>query len=99
MKDIIDLLQKNVIICKKIKKIELNTRKKIKAYLGVNLKNEYCFIVVFEKKSRFLTKDIETLNEILPDINFRYKKKVLILNSPICSKAKKNLKDWRILWS
>jgi len=98
LKDIVDLLQKNGIICKKIEKIELNTRKKIKAYLGVNLKNEYCFLVVFEKKSRFLNKDIETLNEILPDINFRYKKKILILNSPICSIAKENLKSWRILW-
>jgi len=53
LKDIVDLLQKNGIICKKIEKIELNTRKKIKAYLGVNLKNEYCFLVVFEKKVGF----------------------------------------------
>ncbi|WP_456471165.1 hypothetical protein [Caminibacter sp.] len=98
MKNIIDLLQKNRVICKKLEEIKLNTRKKIKAYIGVNLKNEYCFIMAFEKKSRFLTKDIETIEEIIPKINFRYKKKILILNSPICSKAKEELKEWRILW-
>jgi len=54
--------------------------------------------VVLEKKSRFLKKDIETLKEILPNINFRHKKKILILNSQICSKVKEELKEWRILW-
>ncbi|NPA87234.1 hypothetical protein [Caminibacter pacificus] len=98
MKELVELLRKEGIICKKLEEIKLNTRKKIKAFLGVNIKNEYCFIVVFEKKSRFLTKDIHTLEEIMPQINFRYKKKILILNSPICSKAKEKLKDWRILW-
>ncbi|MEO1922897.1 MAG: hypothetical protein ABGX25_00070 [Nautiliaceae bacterium] len=98
MKKVIDLLQKNGIICKKFEEIKLNTRKKIKAYLGVNLKNEYCFIAVFDKKGRFLIRDIQTLKEIMPQINFRYKKKILVLNGPICSKAKEELKEWRILW-
>ena len=98
MKNLVELLQKNGIICKKLENIKLNTRKKIKAFLGVNIKNEYCFIVVFEKQSRILSKDLEILERILPNINFRYKKKILVLNSPICSKAKEKLSDWRILW-
>ena len=98
MKNLVELLQKNGIICKKLENIKLNTRKKIKAFLGVNIKNEYCFIVVFEKQSRILSKDLEILEKILPEINFRYKKKILVLNSPICSKAKEKLSDWRILW-
>jgi hypothetical protein len=97
-KNIIDLLRKNGIICKKIEKLNLNTRKKISAYLGVNLKDEYCVIFMVEKKSRFLTKDYEDILKFLPDINFRYKKKILILNSPICSKLKEKMKEWRILW-
>jgi hypothetical protein len=97
-KSVIDTLSKNKIICKKLDEIKLNTRKNIKAFLGVNTRNEYCFVIAFGKKSRFLRKDIETINEILPDINFRHKKKILLLNSPICSKAKEELKDWRILW-
>ena len=98
MKNLVELLQKNGIICKKLENIKLNTRKKIKAFLGVNIKNEYCFIVVFEKQSRILSKDLEILEKILPNINFRYKKKILVLKSPICSKAKEKLSDWRILW-
>ncbi len=99
-KELTDILIKHGILCKKLKELKLNTRKKLKAYLGINLKNEYCFIVKLEKKSRFLRKDIETLYEFMPkEINFRYKKKILILNSPICSKAKEELKSWKIIWS
>ncbi len=100
MKEIIEILQKNNIICKKLQEINLNTKKKIRAFLGVNIKNEYCLIVAFYKKSRFLSKDIETLKEIenIAKINFRYKKKILILNGEICSKAKEKLKEWRIFW-
>ncbi len=98
-KKLIELLRKNNIICKKLDEIKLNTKKKIKAYLGINLKNEYCFIIKLDKKSRFLVKDIPTIEEFTPkNINFRHKKKILILNSPICSKAKEKIKDWRILW-
>jgi len=97
-KNVIELLRKNGVICKKLDEIKLNTRKKLKAYLGVNLKNEYCFILKLEKKSRFLSKDIDVLYEFLPtDINFRYKRKILILNGPVCSKAKEKLKEWKIL--
>ena len=97
MKEILDLLIKNKIICKKLEEIKLNTRKKIKAYLGINTKNEYCFILIVEKKSRLLKKDIEELLKFVPEINFRYKKKILITKAPICSKAMELLKDWRVL--
>ena len=97
MKEILDLLIKNKIICKKLEEIKLNTRKKIKAYLGINTKNEYCFILMVEKKSRLLKKDIEELLKFVPEINFRYKKKILITKAPICSKAMELLKDWRVL--
>ena len=97
MKEILDLLVKNNIICKKLEEIKLNTRKKIKAYLGVNTKNEYCFILIVDKKSRLLKKDIEELLKFVPDINFRYKKKILITKAPVCSKAMELIKDWRVL--
>jgi uncharacterized protein (DUF362 family) len=97
MKEIVDILRKNNIVCKKLEKINLNTRKKINAYLGVNLKNEYCIVFEILKKSRFLNKDYEELLKFLPDINFRYKKKILILNSIICSRVKEKMKDWKII--
>jgi len=45
MKETLDLLIKKGIICKELNPLNLKTRKKIKAYLGVNLKNEYCLIL------------------------------------------------------
>jgi len=97
-KNIVEILRENNIICKKLDEIKLNTRKKIKVFLGVNLKNEYCVIIRLYKKSRFLRKDISEIEAFVPkEINFRYKKKILILNSPICSKAKEEMKEWKIL--
>jgi hypothetical protein len=65
--------------------------------LGINLKNEYCVVFEINKKSRFLNKDYEDLIQFLPNINFRYKKKILILHSLICSKVKEKMKDWKII--
>lgn len=98
MKELVDFLVKQGLICKELNEIKLNTRKKVKAYLGVNIKNEYCFILVVNKKSRILKSDIEFLLSLLPDINFRYKKKILISSGPICPKAVNLIKDWRVIW-
>jgi hypothetical protein len=98
MKEVIDALAKRGLIFKSFEEIELNTRKKIRAFVGVNLKSEYVFVLVFYKKSRVLLKDIKEAEIFIPPINFRYKKKILLLNSPICSKAKEELGDWRIFW-
>jgi len=97
MKEIVEILRKENIICKKFEKLNFNTRKKINAFLGVNLKSEYCVVFEILKKSRFLNKDYEELLKFLPEINFRYKKKILILNSEICSKTKEKMKDWKII--
>ena len=81
-----------------MKEIKINTKKKIKAYIGVNLKNEYCFILVVDRKSKLLSKDIKDLLEFVPSkINFRYKKKILITDALICKKAKEMLSSWRVL--
>jgi len=97
MKDILEILIKKNIICKELKPLKLNTRKKLKAYLGVNLKNEYCLVLKIEKKSRILKKELEEIFKMMPNINFRYKKKILLTSAPICSKAKEMLKEWRVI--
>jgi DNA polymerase-3 subunit alpha len=69
----------------------------------VDMKNNYYLIVKLNKKSRFLMKDAKELLEFLAkikkikDINFKYKKRVLLLSGEICSKTKEFLKEWRIL--
>jgi len=98
MKEILDILIKNKIVCKELKPLKVKTRKKIDIYLGVNLKNEYCLIVVLHKKSRILKKDIEEILPLIPEINFRYKKKILLTKAIVCSKVKESFKEWRIIW-
>jgi len=96
------LFEKNIIL-KEIENITPKTRKKIEIYLGVDLKNSYYLIIKLNKKSRFLMKDAKELLEFISkierikDINFKYKKRVLILGGEICSKTKEFFKEWRIL--
>jgi len=103
MNDLNDLLFQKNIVLKEIKNITPKTRKKIEVYLGVDMKNSYYLIVKLNKKSRFLLKDAKELLEFLSqidrikEINFKYKKRVLLLNGEICSKTKEFLSNWRIL--
>ncbi len=97
MKEILNLLVKKNIICKELKPLKLKTKKKLNAYIGINLKNEYCLILKINKTSRILQKEMEEILHLMPDINFRYKKKILLTSAPVCSKTKQLLKDWRIL--
>jgi hypothetical protein len=103
MNELNDFLFQNNIVLKEIENITPKTRKKIEVYLGVDMKNSYYLIVKLNKKSRFLMKDAKELLEFLSqidrikDINFKYKKRVLILSGEICSKTKEFLSKWRIL--
>jgi SET domain-containing protein len=103
MNEMNNYLFENNIILKEIEDITPKTRKKIEIYLGVDMKNSYYLIVKINKKSRFLMKDVKELLELISkiekikDINFKYKKRVLLLSGEICSKTKEFLKDWRIL--
>jgi hypothetical protein len=103
MNEMNNYLFENNIILKEIENITPKTRKKIEIYLGVNMKDRYYLIVKLNKKSRFLMKDAKELLEFLvkinkiKDINFKYKKRVLLLRGDICSKTKEFLKEWRIL--
>jgi len=95
------LFDKNIIL-KEIKDITPKTRKKIKVYLGVDMKDYYYLLVELNTKSRFLIKNAKDIIEFvtpLSDINFRNNKKIIFLESPICSKAKEYLKSqgWRVL--
>ena len=95
------LFDKNIIL-KELKDITPKTRKKIKVFLGVDMKNNYYLIVELSTKSRFLIKNAKEMIEFvtpLSDINFKKNKKVLIISSPICSKAKNYLQEngWRVI--
>jgi hypothetical protein len=95
------LLDKNIVL-KEIKNITPQTRKQIKVWLGVDIKNYYYLLVEVYTKSRFIQKNAKDLIEFvtpLTDINFKKNKKIVFIKSDICGKSKELLKNsgWRIL--
>ena len=78
------------------------SRKKIKVFLGVDIKNFYYLLVSLDTKSRFLQKNAKELLEfVLPlsEVKFQKNKKILFSKAPMCGKAKEFLKSmgWRVL--
>ena len=105
MKEIVDILQEKKLLFKSLKPIEpkeLGSRKKIKIYLGVDLKKYYTCIIYISKKSRILTKEASEIMEIhkkLEEYNdSKINKKYIFIKAPLCSKAKALFKEakWRV---
>lgn len=88
------------ILFKEIKEVfpkELGSRKKIGIFIGTSTKKEFYAIFIVDSKSRFIRKNAEDLLQlysILVDkVEHNFKKKELLISSPLCSKAKKFLED------
>ncbi len=106
MKNITSFLSQKGFLFKKFNSIEpktLGSRKKIQIFDTCNNKNNLISIFVIESKSRFLiknAKELELLNnklKITQDHNF--KKTLILISSPLCSKAKAYMKDqlkWKV---
>lgn len=98
-------LEKKDIIFKDLNEVlpkELNSRKKIKIYCGTSIDKEYIAIFIYDSKSRFIRKNVEDLEEMFENLKeykkHNFKKKFLLISSPLCSKAKKSLEEnnWRV---
>ena len=76
---------------------ELGSRKKIEIYEAVSVSKEYYAVFVVEAKSRFLKKNagelIELLGKLIDLKGHNYKKRYLLISSPLCSKAKSYLEE------
>lgn len=95
MKILVDSLRHNGRIYKKLEEIqpkELNIRNKIKLYCALDLKKYYNAVIVVSQKSRLLMKDLAKFEEIVHKMSLyrdhQFKGKVLMLDAPICSKAR-----------
>ena len=93
------------ILFKEIEKIEpkaLGSRKKIEIYTATSVDSKYYAIFKFDAKSRFLRKNADELIILCEKLaslkEHNFKKKELIITSPLCSKAKKYLQenDWSV---
>lgn len=105
MKQLTHYYNKKDILFKEIKEVEpkeLGSRKKIKIYVATSINKEYYSIFVVDSKSRFIRKNAQDLVELLEKLisfeEHNFKKKELLISSPLCSKAKKFLEDkkWRV---
>ena len=105
MKYIVEFLSKKNYIFKKLLKIDLKllgSRKKIELFEGVDTNSNYVAIFKIDQKSRFITKNAKEIEELLEKLiklkQHNYKKKILLISSPLCSKAKKYLEElkWKI---
>lgn len=106
LKKIVDLLCAKGIILKSLNEVDpaiLKSRKKVKIFSGVTDKNYFIVIINIEQKSRFVVKNAKEIADLEKRLevakNHIYKKKYIVLNSPLCSRAKDFLiKDnWKIL--
>jgi len=100
MKEVVDKLRAKGLLYQKLIMIDnkaLKTRKKIQVYEAVDFDRYYTAVFYLVQKSRFLRKDAEVLEvlyarlKVLQDHNF--KKRVLLYDMPLCSKAKAVLKE------
>lgn len=105
MKELTNYYNKKDILFKDIKEIkpkDLNSRKKIKIYVSTSIEKEFYAIFIVDSKSRFIRKNALDLMELLEKLvsyeSHNFKKKELLISSPLCSKAKKILQDekWRV---
>lgn len=105
MKNLIHYLNEKDLHFKTLEEVqpkELGSRKKIGIYHSVTLDSDYYAIFIVESKSRFLRKNANDLMEMLQSLksfkDHNYKHQMLVISSPLCSKAKALLEDnnWRV---
>jgi len=100
MKEIVEFLQQKNIIFKSFREIapkEIASRKRVHLYVGVDLKAYYVLVMALEKRSRILQKEAKELmilhEKIEHYIDAKIRKKHLIIDAPLCSKAEAVLEE------
>ena len=105
MKELTTYYTKKNILFKEIKQIfpkELESRKKIDIYAATSIDSKFYAIFILDSKSRFIRKSANDLMELCEKLSshldHNFKKKELLISSPLCSKAKEYLKqnDWNV---
>ncbi len=105
MKKLTNYFTNKNIIFKELELIEpksIGSRKKLTIYAGTGVDSNYYAIFIITSKSRFLRKQAQELLELTDKLahfkEHNFKKKNLLISSPLCSKAKLFLQDngWKV---
>ena len=98
VKELVEFFLEKGILFKKIETIkpkELGSRKQVAIYLATDRYNFYNGIIRIDKKSTVGTKEVAILQQLLDALQTYkgvvIKKRHLIVKSPLCSKAEKEL--------
>ncbi len=104
MKELTNYFTNKNILFKEIKQITpslLGSRKKIDIFASTTIDAKFYAIFIIDSKSRFIRKNADELMELCEKLavylEHNFKKRELLIKSPICSKAKKYLED--NMWS
>ena len=106
MRALIDQLQAKGKIYKKLVEVqpkELKVRNKIRIFSATDVNGYFTTIFMVSQKSRLLMKDVAKFEEIYQKLvtysGHNYKYKILIIDAPLCSKAKKayGQAKWKII--
>lgn len=100
MKELTQYYTNKNIIFKTINSLEpkeIGSRKKIQIYTATSIKSEYYVIFIINSKSRFLKKNADELmamcEKLSSHVEHNFKRKELLISSPLCSKARAYLKE------
>ncbi|WP_331775670.1 hypothetical protein [Sulfurospirillum sp. 1612] len=100
MKKVVDFLAEKNCVLKSLESIDLSlvkTRKKLRIYSGVNEKSFYTVIFQIGQKSRFVKKNAQEIIDLEQKleraVSHAYKYKYVLIASPLCSLAKKMMKN------
>jgi len=105
METIVEDFRKKGKLFKKLQPIlpkELGIRNRIDIYKAVDLYGYFWAIISVSQKTRILLKDVAKFEEIYKKLviysDHNYKYKMIYIDAPLCSKAKKGFKElgWRI---
>ena len=100
MKEIVEFLSSKNLMFKSLDYFDLKlikSRKKWQVLVGTDIKSNYYIIFIIDSKSRFLRKNIEELemlkSKISSYLGHNFKVQAIKITSPLCSKAKEELKQ------
>ncbi|NPA66834.1 MAG: hypothetical protein GXO11_08140 [Epsilonproteobacteria bacterium] len=105
METIVEEFRKKGKLFKKMRSIspkELGIRNRINIYKAIDLNGYFWAIFSLSQKTRILLKDVAKFEEIYKKLvlysDHNYKYKVIYIDAPLCSKAKKGFQElgWRV---
>ncbi len=105
MKELVEFFKKRGVLFRSLEPLDpkaFGIKKRLKLYRGVDLNGSFVLVVTIERKSRVLQKEAEGLESLAKEIeaklSHRFKRRYLLLQAPICSKAKRWLQEngWRV---